>query len=380
MLLMLKTAIIFFLFLCSFFSVLEPSEPLSAPPGLTDYLKAFLIQITGFIVLVWLLWKLSGKLFTNYLENRQKKILQTYEDLRQKINEVSNQINKIQEELKDIDAIKKERISIGLLKAEKIKNDLEAETKTMVENIYQKIRAEIEIEKEKAKAEIHNLILQNSIKICSDELEKEFSVEKQNNLMHRLLEKLKNLPSIPITFIGVKALTKRYAISILKLCQNKLETIKTVEEELSIIAKIFDENKKFKELLLNPEISFQEKKKVISDILKNRVSKLTFDSLLLIVSKGRTSILPELAEQFARLSNIAQNIERISLETLHPIPGDIKEKLLEILQQKLPDKKIILEEKINKKLLGGVKLKIRDLVIDDTLISKLKFIRSELSY
>lgn len=162
----------------------------------------------------------------------------------------------------------------------------------------------------------------------------------------------------------------RYAKPLLELAEEKKQLDK-VHTDVSNISAICNENRDFVLMLKSPLISHIKKAEILSKIFKGKVQGLTNDFLQIIAKKNRESLIPEISEQFLKYYNEVKGFQEALVTT--PIKLDEKsKKAFEKLVADITGKKPILQEKINKELIGGYVVKLGDRQIDDSVSGKLK--------
>ena len=157
----------------------------------------------------------------------------------------------------------------------------------------------------------------------------------------------------------------------LALAQNNIDEI---YRDLQFIANLISKSEELETMLSNPLIPSRIKGDMFMKIFKDKVGVLTINFLYFICDKRRTDLLPVMILRFEEYVHDYKGIitaEVISAQILND------EQLIEI-RDRLVDKigKIIeLKHSVNKKLIGGFIIRIKDTVIDlsvNGLLEKLK--------
>jgi F-type H+-transporting ATPase subunit delta len=130
-------------------------------------------------------------------------------------------------------------------------------------------------------------------------------------------------------------------------------------------------------VLENPLISRDERKDFITRLLKGRVSSLMLHLLYLLVEKGRAKFLPLIAETYHQLADEVRGILRTQVSSFLPLTNQERRALVQKLTS-MTGKKIVLEERVDPALLGGMRLQMGDEVIDGTVAGRLKELRETL--
>lgn len=167
-----------------------------------------------------------------------------------------------------------------------------------------------------------------------------------------------------------KLVGSRYASSLFEV---GLELGKTEDfyGELGSINDIFGSEEKLFQIFIHPRISKDEKKSLVNEILKDKVSKEVFNFLYIIIDKRREKNLFEIIEEYKSIYDDYNGIIDIVAVTAVAMNEKAANKLQIVLEKKL-SKKIRLRNELDNSIIGGVLLKMNNKVIDATLVSQLK--------
>ncbi|WP_373897948.1 F0F1 ATP synthase subunit delta [Haloimpatiens sp. FM7315] len=168
-------------------------------------------------------------------------------------------------------------------------------------------------------------------------------------------------------------LDKRYALALYEVAESKgkvEEYLKDLEEIVDIIKNDSD----FLQVIKHPEISISKKKKIFINVFKDKIDEELLSFLLILIEKDRILYLEEKLNEMKKIHLEKNNILLAKIKTVVPLNDEEKNKLVEKLKS-MYDKDIILEEKIDKSIIGGVYVRVGDDVIDGTIKTKIKEIR-----
>ena len=161
------------------------------------------------------------------------------------------------------------------------------------------------------------------------------------------------------------ALAKVYARSLFELATDAGGTDKLMEvaDELEQICELAREDKKMNLFLTSPVVDVKARGKALSAIFTNRITDLTLKFLLVLNNKGRLDRLESIETAFDQL--VQEAFGRIEVDVITPVAIDtelmatIKEKISTVL-----GKEPVLHPYVDESLLGGIKLRIGDQLID----------------
>ncbi|QEK13219.1 F0F1 ATP synthase subunit delta [Crassaminicella thermophila] len=148
---------------------------------------------------------------------------------------------------------------------------------------------------------------------------------------------------------------------------NQLEKIK---EELTFVLETFKKYPEFYQLYNTPQINKEEKKKVIEEVFKDKVSIELMNFLKILIDKRRTKAFEGIVNKYGRLANDHNNIVEGTVVTVVPLKDEDKLKIENKLSA-MTGKKIKLKNEIDPSIIGGILVRIGDKVIDGTIQNRL---------
>ncbi|MBC8202209.1 MAG: ATP synthase F1 subunit delta [Planctomycetes bacterium] len=176
------------------------------------------------------------------------------------------------------------------------------------------------------------------------------------------------------------ALAKVYAKSLFELAMDAGGTDKLIEiaDELEQICALAREDKKINLFLSSPVVDVTARGNALSAIFTNRITDLTLRFLLVLNNKGRLDRLESIETAFDQL--VQEAFGRVEVDVITPVAVDteslatIKEKIQAVL-----GKEPVIHPYVDASLLGGVKLRIGDQLIDGSLQTRLRKLGEELT-
>lgn len=175
------------------------------------------------------------------------------------------------------------------------------------------------------------------------------------------------------------ALANVYARSLLELAEQAggADKIAQVASELEQIAEIARADKAFRELLRSPIVNTKARGESLSRIFANRVTDLTLRFLLVLNEKGRLDRFQDIAAAFDRM--VQQSFGRVEVDIFTPAP--LGEQQLQSIRQRIADalgQEPVLYPYTEPAMLGGVKVRVGDQLIDGSVASRLRRIKNDL--
>ena len=174
-----------------------------------------------------------------------------------------------------------------------------------------------------------------------------------------------------------KSLAYRYAHALYSVAKKQGAIVAVIEEVESFI-KVLEVDSQLRKFFLHPAISPSEKKQMLKELVENRISPLSLTFLSILFDAKRTNYVGLICSTLAELYDKDRNRTRAQLFSVFPIDPALRQKIKERVAVYL-QREVDLEFLIDPDILGGVKLKISDNVIDATALHKLKKIEEKIS-
>lgn len=165
-------------------------------------------------------------------------------------------------------------------------------------------------------------------------------------------------------------LDKRYALALYEIAEEKGKVEEYIEQ-LKMICDIVDENHDFHEVIKHPQISTVKKKEVFTNIFKDKIDEDILSFLLILIEKNRIMFLSEKLKEMEKIYLERKNTLRATVTTAVPMLDEEKESLKSKLQEQY-NKTIIMQNIVDKGILGGVYVRVGNDVIDGTVKSRLQ--------
>ncbi|MBE6044084.1 F0F1 ATP synthase subunit delta [Clostridium thermopalmarium] len=168
-------------------------------------------------------------------------------------------------------------------------------------------------------------------------------------------------------------LDRRYALALYEIAE-KNGKVEEYIKELKEILELIKTNEELLSVVKHPEITTSQKKRVFKSIFKGKVDDYILGFLLILIEKDRILYLEEKINEMEKIHLERQNILVANVKSVIPLNEDEKSTLIGKLK-KMYGKNIILKEKIDKSIIGGLYIRVGDDVIDGTIKTKFEEIR-----
>ncbi len=184
---------------------------------------------------------------------------------------------------------------------------------------------------------------------------------------------------MPLIDSHPNALSAIYAKSLIDLAdsQGGRTTIETILGELEDVLELARSDKQFGEFLASRVLGAKDRSESLTRIFSGRVHKLTLNFLLTLNRKGRLSHLPAVVGSFDSL--VQAKFGRVEVDVFTAAPmgqdelRDVKTHLSGVL-----GKDVIVHPYVDGAMLGGIKFRIGDQLVDGSLATRLRKMRDQI--
>lgn len=173
-----------------------------------------------------------------------------------------------------------------------------------------------------------------------------------------------------------KSVARRYAEAFFSIAQESGK-VDQFQQELEKVVQIISETEHLQEYFDHLLIPPKEKKELIDKIFADQVSSLTLNFLSMIIDKRRGNYIALIVDEYKVMADETRNITKAELISAR----EVSEEDIKILAEKLSastGKTVQLKLQVDPSLLGGVKIRMGDQVIDATVAKRLDMLKEQL--
>jgi F-type H+-transporting ATPase subunit delta len=162
----------------------------------------------------------------------------------------------------------------------------------------------------------------------------------------------------------------RYALALFDLAREQGELVQTAEA-LAALRMLLDESAELRQFTRSPIFSAEDQARAVSAIAaKAEFPALTTKFLLLLVRNRRLFVLSDIIAGFQSLYTASRDELRAEVTSAIPLNDGLVEELLASLKAKT-GKDVLLNQKVDQAILGGLVVKIGSRMIDSSIRTKL---------
>jgi len=175
------------------------------------------------------------------------------------------------------------------------------------------------------------------------------------------------------------AVAQAYAQSLFELAEadGGRDRVEEVLGELEDILELARADAAFSEFLSSRVIPSSKRHESIKNMLRGRATDLTVRFLLLLNKKGRLANLPAIAAAYDALVQGRFGRVEVDLYTATPVDASVLNQVRERLQRAL-EKDVVVHPYTDPRMLGGVRIRLGDELIDASVATQLRRFRERL--
>ncbi len=170
---------------------------------------------------------------------------------------------------------------------------------------------------------------------------------------------------------------RRYAKGLLAVAVEE-KKIADYGKELETVARLVADNAELRNAIVNPLYDRASRRKILDALIRKlSVSPVMAQFLRLALEKERLRYLSAIAAAYQKLVDDHMNIGRATVSAAVPIAPAVQQKIKQALEA-ATGKEIILRVVQDPELIGGVKARIGDLVLDGSIRTQLEGLKNSL--
>lgn len=173
------------------------------------------------------------------------------------------------------------------------------------------------------------------------------------------------------------AVGKLYAQALIELADEQGQ-LDAVADEVAQLGNLLHDDADLNTLLETPALSTDERAGLLQRLFDGKVSDVLYKLLQVMNLKGRVNELPALVASFAELMDDRNGVVAVDAYVAAPMDAATLERVKAELGTALGGKTVKLEEHIDESLIGGLKVKIGDKLVDASVASQLRAMRNKL--
>lgn len=174
----------------------------------------------------------------------------------------------------------------------------------------------------------------------------------------------------------VSTVARRYALALFQLAKEK-QLLDQLEAELRVVKEVTDKNPEIFTVLQSPKLSKADKKKLV-DTAFSGSNPYVLNLLKLLIDRQRQKEIGAVAKEFFALVNEEKGVAEATVTSVRALTEDERKALSATFAAKVGKKSLKIENIIDSKLLGGLKVRIGNRIFDGSIQGKLERLERQL--
>lgn len=171
--------------------------------------------------------------------------------------------------------------------------------------------------------------------------------------------------------------SKRYAKALLSLGMEEGRH-QEYGKELQDFSAFYASRRELNQAISNPAFKLEDRRGVLKALLgRSGYSDTIRNFLSLLLDKNRITAVGEISAHYEQLTDEVSGIVRAEVVVPRPLSGEAENKLGKALEQ-MTSKKVRMNVRQDKSIMGGIIVKIGDLVVDGSVKAQVEGIKESL--
>ena len=171
-------------------------------------------------------------------------------------------------------------------------------------------------------------------------------------------------------------LARRYAKSLIDISTD-LKQLDAVHNDVLFLNSVVKMSHEFVLMLDSPIINPDKKYKIISEVAKGRISKITDAFLKLLCNKNREANLPGVITSFIEQYNTIKGLHNAKLTTASPISKELIDSFISKIKASTSYDNVELETVVDDKIIGGFILEMEGKLIDKSILRNIHDVKKQ---
>lgn len=167
----------------------------------------------------------------------------------------------------------------------------------------------------------------------------------------------------------VELIAKRYGQALFELAMESGD-LRAREEEMGLVIDELEKESEFIEILSHPKLAGELKHSMIEEVFKGKISDDLLGFMYLTIEKNRQEhIVDILKYTLARILE-SDGFQTAYVKSAVELSDSEKQKIIDKLEQQTGNK-ITLESEVDPSIIGGIVIRIKDRIVDNSIKRKL---------
>jgi F-type H+-transporting ATPase subunit delta len=177
--------------------------------------------------------------------------------------------------------------------------------------------------------------------------------------------------------LSLQTIARRYASALADIAVERREEA-LVQQEIGMWAGLIEDNPQLQEVFGNPTIPYDQKRKVLEELItRSRVGETSASFLRVLLRNQRIGQLKQVHERLGLILDERAGVVGARVVTARPVPEDIKTQLRETLSATV-GRQVRLSFHTDESIIGGVVAQIGSTIFDGSVQGQLERLANDL--
>jgi len=172
-------------------------------------------------------------------------------------------------------------------------------------------------------------------------------------------------------------MTKKYARALYNVAVQQ-EDVKGVSNRINYIVDVMKVVPEFSQLLQTHQVSTENKITILKNVLQENVSLLEVELISDILEHNNILILANIAKHFEYLVETDSNLVNMTITSATDLSDEEVQHIKSNIESQL-NKKVDVRTETDKSLIGGIRLRVGNILIDNTISRRLDMLKHTLT-
>ncbi|MEM8620854.1 MAG: ATP synthase F1 subunit delta [Actinomycetota bacterium] len=154
-------------------------------------------------------------------------------------------------------------------------------------------------------------------------------------------------------------------------------TLDEVEDELFRFARSYESSDALREALTDDHVPAEKRQAIIEDLLDGKATTTTVQLVSMVVGAGHARDLPAIVDSLVQRASAAKQLDVAEVRTAVALSSEQESRLKAALEN-ATGKQLNLKTIVDPSVMGGVVATVGDVVIDDTVRTRIEQLKSRL--
>ena len=173
-----------------------------------------------------------------------------------------------------------------------------------------------------------------------------------------------------------KGIIKKYTQALFNVAVKKND-INQISDRLHNIRSILKSVPELNQLLITRRVQVQDKINMLKNILGDNISNIEMDLLVLLMENGHMMLFGEVVKRFDYLLDKESKLVKVHITSSSILSDDEVERISSKIENNI-QKEVEVEMETDESIIGGIKLRVGNTLIDGSIYSHLQKMRDTL--